>query len=269
MASQFLLRWVGGSGGDTIINLLSKKNDVYLNVNPLSKINADLGKTILTSKFDKKYPNLCELTRAHPRIDKTSLLNDLINLKNNHKSFVLKCHLFNQEIDEELKKNNIEIVDIGFDIKFSPFIIQSNLLKNPETVESSRNPKTTHYDKNLIKISNRLTEKQNISVVTWTLIKDMIMKIKQYNLKNTLLKTEDLFYNIGSIANFFKQNSLILDVKSKYLKNWQEKNQNILPSKTFTEYVDNMEYNYNDNTLQTVERYILLMLSGNKFKFLE
>jgi len=268
MASQFLLRWVGGAGGDTIINLLSKKNDVYLNVNPLYKIDAYLGKSIITNKFDKKYPNLVKLTRAHPQINKTSLLNDLINLKNDHKSFVLKCHLFNQEIDEELKKNNIEIVDIGFDIKFLPFIIQSNLLKT-ETVKSSRNPERTHYDKNLIKISNKLTEKQNISVVTWTLIQDMIMKIKQYNLKNTLLKTKDLFYNIDSIADFFKKNNLILNVRSKYLKNWQEKNQNILPSKTFIEYVDNMEYNYNDSALQTVERYILLMLSGNKFKFLE
>jgi len=268
MASQILLRWTGGAGGDTIINLLSAQDDIYLNVTPSCRINTESGKSILSSRFDKRYPRLAELAKAHPKIDKISLLNDLINLQNDHKSFILKCHLFDKEMDKEIKKNNIEIVDIGFDIKFLPFIIQSNLLKT-ETIEYSRNAEKTHFDKNLIKISQKLTEKQNHTLATWTLIQDMMLKIEQFDLKNTPIKTKDLFYNVNLIVDFFEKRNLNLNIKSKYLKIWQEKNQSSLPSKTFIKYVDNMKYNYSDNTLNTVERYILLMLSGSRLNFLE
>ena len=66
-----------------------------------------------------------------------------------------------------------------------------------------------------------------------------------------------------------KTKGLKLDLKSKYFIDWLEKNKKFQPNKKYQEYINNKNYQFDDDSLDMVERYVLLALSNGKFRFLE
>jgi hypothetical protein len=267
--SGIILRWPGGGGGDTILNLLLSSNDVYTNIHTLNKMNTVTGRSLVTSKFDKEYPSFYKLA-GNPltsKIDKVLLKQDIIKLTGKKDLFVLKMHLFDQSFDQDIC-NIVDIVDIGFKIKFLPFLIRANLNKTLILVNSKIVNKS-HFDSTMHKIAKKLTDDQNKKIVIWNIIKDMINKVRIFNLENASIMTEDLFYDRDHLKTYFQSKNLMLDITADYFDQWVENNKKLLPSNTFQNYIENTNYNHLDDSLDIVERYILLALSGKNFKFID
>tara|TARA_R110000822_G_scaffold304188_1_gene429240 strand:+ start:49 stop:843 length:795 start_codon:yes stop_codon:yes gene_type:complete len=259
-----ILRWVGGAGGDTLCHLLSLQNtNVYMNVSCHGKIEPNTGRTLVSGRYDPDYPLLVQLTRVPcSGIDMELLGVDVCNLIKKHKRFILKSHLFDNEIEKYT-----EVIDLGFDLKFLPFIVQCNIDKT-DTVVDNFTYNNSKFDSTLKKISKKLNNKQKKQLATWNVVKDTIKQINKFALDNTSLSTEDFFYNQKRIEDFFKEKGYEIDFDVQFFSDWKNNNTKYLPSKKYQEYLQNKQYNYNDTQLTISERYILLALSGQNFTFM-
>ena len=156
--SGIILRWVGGAGGDTLCHLLSLQNtNVYMNVSCPGKIEPNTGQLPVSSRYDPDYPLLVQLAQNRcVGIDMELLGIDVCNLIKKHKRFILKSHLF----DNDMEKYT-EIIDLGFDLKFLPFIVQCNIDKT-ETVSNNFTYNNSKSDsilkKNIKKIKQQTKE---------------------------------------------------------------------------------------------------------------
>ena len=93
--------------------------------------------------------------------------------------------------------------------------------------------------------------------------------MKKFNLESSPLKLIDFFNNTDNVGNFFKAKGLQLDLKSDYFVNWLEKNKKFIPNKKYQDYLKDKNYQFDDKSLDIIERYVLLALSNGKFRFLE
>ena len=261
-----ILRWVGGAGGDALCNLLSLQNkNVYMNFSCHGKIVPNTGQAQVSGRYDPDYPLLVQLAsdRTCSGIDMELLGVDVCNLIKKHKRFVIKSHLF----DNEMKKY-AEIIDLGFDLKFLPFIVQCNIDKT-KTVLNNFTYNNSKSDSTLKKISKNLNNKQKKQLVIWNVVKDNIKQINKFALDNTSLSTEDFFYNQKRIEDFFKEKGYEINFDLQFFSDWKNINTKYLPSKKYQEYIQTKQYNYKDTELAISERYILLALSGQNFTFMD
>jgi len=263
-----ILRWMGGAGGDTLCHLLSLQNtDVYMNVSFHGKIEPNTGKTLVSGRYDPDHPLLIEMTRipyqGNNGIDMELLGVDVCNLKKKHKRFILKSHLFDNEVDK-----HTEVIDLGFDLKFLPFIVQCNIEKT-DTLADNFTYNNSKFDSTLKKISKKLNNKQKKQLATWNVVKDAIKQINKFALDNTSLSIKDFFYNQKRIADYFKDRAYEINFDVQCFSDWKNINTKYLPSKKYQEYLQNKQYNYNDTQLTISERYILLALSGQNFTFMD
>lgn len=266
--SGIILRWPGGGGGDTIMNLLSHSNDVYTNIEATKNIDALTGRSLIEVKFDKEYPSFHDMAIVPLtyNLDSMVLKQDIVKLLSKKDPFLLKMHYWNKDFDNDIC-DIVDIIDIGFTLDFIPFIATAMINKTPILVHSKVKHKT-HFDYPLNKISEKLTDDQNKKIVIWNIIKDLIDKTRVFDLDNAPITTSDLFYNKNHLRTYFKTKSLTFDITSDYLDQWVENNKRFLPSQTFKTYIKNTNYDYMDDSLEMVERYTLLALSGKNFKFL-
>ena len=81
MAQGFILRWFGGSAGDTICTLLHKtEQNIYSNIK-IDESLSDAGKVINGEYFDQRYPVLHKLgNEQYETIKKDELENNLKTL---------------------------------------------------------------------------------------------------------------------------------------------------------------------------------------------
>ena len=264
-----ILRWLGGGGGDTIMNLLSHSNDVYTNIHATNKIDPVTGRSLISEKFDEDYPSFYDMSHDEniKDIDSKALKQDIVKLNRKKDTFLLKSHHWDKKLDKDIC-DIVDIVNIGYTIAFIPFIVRANLHKTP-TLANSKLKNKTHFDYSLSKIAKKLTDKQHEKVVTWNIITDLINKARIFNLENATITIADIFYNRDHLKTYFQSRSLKLDITSDYLNQWVEQNKKFLPSKTFQNYIDNTNYNHIDSSLDMVERYTLLALSGKNFQFID
>lgn len=263
--SGIILRWVGGAGGDTLCDLLSLQNtNLYMNVSYRGKIEPNTGRTLIKTRYDPDYPLLVRLAQGRcVGIDMELLGIDLCNLIKKHKRFVLASHLFNNDIGKYA-----EIIDLGFNLKFLPFIVQCNIEKT-ETISNNFTYNNSKFDSILKKISKKLSNKQMKQLVTWNLVKDNINLLNEFDLDNASLSVEDFFYNQKHIEVFFKEKGYDINLDVQFFSDWKKINTKYLPSKKYLEYVQNKQYNYNDTQLAISERYTLLALAGRNFTFMD
>ena len=79
---------------------------------------------------------------------------------------------------------------------------------------------------------------------------------------------------IGAISQVLNNCVIDYDVKNltsfdtEYFHLWNKINLPLLPSDQYKEYLKSKQYNYQDKSLNLVERYIFLALSGRNFQFL-
>tara|TARA_B100000579_G_scaffold340540_1_gene292159 strand:- start:5918 stop:6706 length:789 start_codon:yes stop_codon:yes gene_type:complete len=262
MAQGFILRWFGGSAGDTICTLLHKtEQNIYSNIK-IDESLSDAGKVINGEYFDQRYPVLHKLgNEQYETIKKDELENNLKNLVSDQKKIVLKSHLFNKEFDLMIKKY-IHTIDIGFDYNFLPFIIHSNIEKLPILKRKFL------FDPTIKKVSHKLTDKQKKQIATWMVIKGAVGLMQDYDIANSKIKTEYLFADTKKIKDAVMQYDLDIKFDNSFFEAWKNTNTGHLPTKQYQTYLDHKDYRYDDNTMNDVERYILLSLSGKNFKFL-
>lgn len=260
MKTGILLRWIGGAGGDTLCHLLSSQNDVYMNAT-FYGITED-GQTSAWSKLDNEFPSFYKFSKhTNKNEDIDSFKHDIIKLSEKKIPFIIKHHLFDKDFDRELQEY-AHIVDIGINLDVLPFVVKSNLEKT-STME------LTYLDDNLKKIISKLDDKQKQKIVIWNVVQNDIRLMKNFDLVNSPLQLGDFFHKTENVGNFFKTKGLKLDLKSKYFIDWLEKNKKFQPNKKYQEYINNKNYQFDDDSLDMVERYVLLALSNGKFRFLE
>ena len=265
-----LLRWMGGGGGDTICQMLAMDNpDTYMNfsVGDLDKLN---GRTLIKNDRDSNYPLLSLVSMANPIDDKEKLRDDFVKLISKHKKFIIKFHNFDKEFDE-LLKNHLNVSDVGFNLGFLPFIIQSNFEKFSNTQHPMYDLKyksESNFNTMLEKIGRKLNTHQKNQVLLWNMITEGIKCMYHFNLDKAPLSTEDLFYDNKRIESFFEDYGYKINFAMPFFSAWKNKNKRYLPSAKYKNYLQNNTYNYDDKNLSMVERYIFLSLAGKSFTFL-
>lgn len=265
MNKGLILRYVGGAAGDTLLHMISKYNTVYMNVQYTDNIDNCNGRSLVVSKYDSRYPTLFDLSR-NANVNRRTLQSDIQNLSNSQTPFVIKSHLFDKELDASIA-DLAETVDLGFGMDFLPFVVKSNINKTA-TLDSSGDPQRSHFDQKLQKISGKLNKEHTKMLVMWNVIKNMIKHIKEFNLDEAPISTVDLFRNIDRLEKFFMKRDLRIDKKSSHLSNWKKVNSKLLPSLAYQNHLNNSDYDFNDSSMDLVERYILLALANKNFSIL-
>lgn len=261
---KLVFRWLAGAGGDTVLYLLSTQNDVYMNITPHLN-NYDI-RTGGSDKMDPAYPHLVKGNKT-PQKEYTNLfVNEIKRLSKEKQSFIIKSHYFYKEFDEQLK-DIVNIVDLGFDQVYLPFVVNSNIIKT-DTVEWSKLPDKTFLDPTLWKLLEKASPHEHKSVITWCVVKNHLECIRKYNLDQSPVLVNDMFERPNLTEEYFKSQGYNLSFDTEYFHLWNKINLPLLPSDQYKEYLKSKQYNYQDKSLNLVERYIFLALSGRNFQFL-
>ena len=265
--TRILLRWSGGQGGDTIAGLISFKEQLYSNIRILNKLSAT-GRSMVETFLDQRYPSIKVIaTKKHSQVDADTVANDIKRLSDDHESFFIKSHLYDKTLDEKVC-NIVDVIDIGYSLEFLPFVVRTNLAKTA-TLERSTDPDTTHFDENMLKISHKLSENQKQSVVAWNVVKHSLDRHRQFDLGSKALNTQDIFYDTDQIIRFLQSKGLSTVINKDHLDKWKEENKKFLPSEKYIECIKNAKYDFSDQSMDIIERYSLLALSGKNFQFLD
>ena len=162
----------------------------------------------------------------------------------------------------------VDVIDIGYSLEFLPFVARSNLAKTA-TLKRSQDPDTTHFDENMLKISQKLSTSQKQSLVYWNVIKHSLKTHKEFDLGNCFINTQDIFDNTDKIIRFLKSKNLPIVDDLAHLNKWKQENRKFLPSKKYVGCIMNANYDFLDQSMDITERYSLLALSGKNFQFLD
>ena len=257
-----VLRWLGGSGGDTLLYTLKKQNKLYTNVYFPSEDLSDKDKTIIEVSTDKEYPTFDNAENY----DADPFIIDLKSLSKKTKSFIIKQHFAGEDLDRKMK-DVAEILNVGFTLEFLPFVVKANFHKT-HTVKKRDHPEKTHLDETLKKINSKLTPAQADSLTIWNLVIDNKNIMEKFKLPESPVMLDNFFHDPASIEKCFKDKGFNLNLGTEYFRNWKNRNSDLLPSAEYQTYLKNQNYNFKDKELDIVERYVFLALSGKKFQFL-
>lgn len=258
-----ILRWLGGSGGDTLLYILNKQNKFYTNVSfPSTNLSAK-DSTLTKGSADNDYP-----TFDNPRnYDASLFIDDLKALSKKTKAFIIKQHFANADIDRKIGQL-ADIVNVGFDLSFLPFVVRANLQKT-ETVNHRDDPGKTFLDETLKKINDKLTPAQADLLTIWNLVIHNKDTMEKFKLPESPIMVNNFFHDPSTIEACFKNKGYDLDLDIEYFNDWKRRNSDLLPSTKYQTYLKNQHYNFDDKDLDIVERYVFLALSGKKFQFLD
>jgi hypothetical protein len=259
---RLILRWLGGSGGDTLLYILNKQNKFYTNVSFPSTDLSDKDSTPTKGSANKEYPTF-DNSRNY---DAKPFIDDLKALSKRTNSFIIKQHFANDDIDRKIGQL-VDIVNVGFDLNFLPFVVRANLQKT-ETVNNRNHPEKTYLDETLRKINTKLTPEQTYALTIWNLVIHNKEIMEKFRLSTSPLMLNNFFHDPGKIENFFKDKGFALNLDAQYFRNWKKRNTNLLSSNRFQNYLKNMQFDYTDKNLDLTERYVFLALSGKKFQYL-
>lgn len=258
-----ILRWLGGSGGDTLLYILNEQNNIFTNVSFPNKTLTIKDSTLTKASINKEYSTFNDPFNRNA----DPFINDLKNLAKKTKSFIIKQHFADNDIDRKVGYL-ADIINIGFDYQFLPFVVRANLQKT-ETLKNRNHPEKTYLDETLKKITGKLTPGQTDALTIWNLVIHNKVTLEKFALSVSPLRLNDFFHDSKRIEKFFKSKGFSLNLDTEYFSIWKKRNSNLLPSIEYQNYLNNNNFNYKDKELNIVERYVLLALSGKKFQFLD
>jgi hypothetical protein len=255
--SLTLLRWKGGSGGDTVLKIL-------LDSNPdLQSQNRYIGLDINKTQVDIQYVTLfkySEISKMSLDLCKTVDFNlltyQLHNLaqKSGDTSWLLKTHCYFNFC--------WPVIDITVDAQLLPFLVKANLIKNFKEHRPSLN-----YNSIIVKIKDP----------------NILYKYNCYNLAidaiNDCMLNNQLSHNQLSVASILGgwellSNSLnnlgfcVADRCKSYYETWLSRNQSLLPSDRYLELLESNNLDYFSSDISVEEKYCLLALAQKKFKII-
>jgi hypothetical protein len=250
-----ILRWRGGEGGDTLLNMIiGSTPKLYSNIK-WDGIN-DVGKTIPVENINNKLfinlPGVVSIAIGNQwkNITVNELEHGITQLKSLSKNFMLKSHWYTSSIF-----NNITI-DLVATPKMLPFSVGALVQKNSANVQN--------YSQLRKKIKDSvILRSYDLYNTSW----DRLHNTVEYS--DNQITVDTLVSGWDVLKNKLKEFNLSLDDKYKiYYTDWLDKNQQYLPSDRYKEFVNTCNFDYTDNQLSLTEKYCLLAMAKKNFTIL-
>jgi hypothetical protein len=248
-----LLRWKSGAAGDTILKCILDSNPNLHSQNCYVELND--ARTIIDQAFVYNFPysEIAKMSLTDIDCDVNLLEDQLHELNNSDKSknWILKTHLYHNF-------NFLNIIDIVIGLDTLPFTVQASLEKNSR-------------EKNLLPKYHVLIDKiKNPEILykfdCFNFIKDRVMSVE---LSNQQINLADFLKGWNHFQNSIEKVDLFIsDNCKKYYDNWIAQNKKFFPSKLYLSMIGSKDYDYTNVKLSIVEKYCMLVLSGENFKIL-
>lgn len=245
-----ILRWMLGSGGDTIINLLLNSNPNWHSQNKYCGL--DNSRTAFDIEYVNafRYDQIAKMSLVDYQSTNVSLLFEQLTQlaqEDLSKHWILKTHCYVDFTQE--------VIDIVIGENFLPFALTAVLAKNPRS-----KVKIVDYHPLASKISDPV----------------VLYKFDCYNMAKNAISTKNfstLQIHLGDLLKDWQQFTQALSAVNlhvgpncqEYYERWLNANKKFLPSNTYTTLVNNKTYDYTNSLLSIEEKYCLFALSGEKF----
>jgi hypothetical protein len=256
-----LLRWPSGSGGDTVLKILLDSNS-ELQSNIKFKELTESGRT--TTEFTElitQYPELANLSGRMSDYEDKETLNriteTLKKLSAEKTDYIFRCHGFIPEFEK------FDIIDIKPTKTYFSFIIQSHMAKR---MFRSENDGVNNLHIHLR--HNDKYQQESLDYETYCVAVQHLKNIEQARSPNCLL-VDTLLSNWINLK--YKLSDLGFTVRDQckpYYTSWLDQNTNYISSPKYRYYIGTQDYNYHDTSLNRIERYCLLALTGDHFQIL-
>lgn len=250
-----ILRWRGGEGGDTLLNMIVGSNpNMHSNV---AWSDTDLqGKTvpieITTDHTFAELPNVVNIAIGHRfhQVSLDDLKSSITKLKAVPKIFMLKSHWYTSSMFNDIT------IDLTTSLELLPFVIHANVHKNNHTA--------MYCNQLREKIKNpNIRSCYDLYTTCW----DRLYNAVEYS--DHQINVETMLSGWDRLKEVLGQFGLVLNNKYKdYYNEWLDKNQQYLPSNRYKELVRTSDFSYSDSTLSLAERYCLLAMAKKKFTIL-
>lgn len=247
-----ILRWKGGFGGDLLMKLISESSAVHTNTQFQTGLSSQGGILLDFSYLNTDRLRQIDCIAAQEFIEKINtilLKQELDALVVDDQTWWLKSHYYKQDFYTD------RIVDIVVDHGLLPFAVAANINKTT-TLEIEFNTLVS-------KISDPDVRYQ---YSIYSVAKDLVCP---YTAHRTI-QLKQLLSGWDQLCQTLKLFDLTLNNKLKYLyDNWLELNYKYMPTSIYQHLVQSQHYDVGHPKLTLVERYCLLVLSGQKFQLLD
>lgn len=247
-----ILRWKGGYGGDTLLNLIMRSNPgaqcnvVFSSFTDTGAQNIDYSQIIR-----EQLTNVEKLAHVFPGVvvNLDQVYQEVDQIIDSKEQWFIKSHNYNTP-----KYNHIT-VDLVADAVSLPFIVAANISKT-ETLNFNYN-KVSH----IIKDPEIAKKHAMYNVAVDSLVKE--------EFSTRTIPVSQVLIDWTTLKEKFAKQDIILDdsVKNIY-ETWLTLNQQYLPSKEYIQAVNEFNYDYSNTKMSLPERYSLMALGGTKFKIL-
>jgi len=246
-----ILRWKGGSGGDMLLYIKSLSHPGSV-VNAVYQQVEHSGKTIIDhSGIDFSNPReidkiALDSSRVE-QINQDKLSQELEHYAWQPANVWLKSHYYDTDLF-----NNYTL-DLVVDPVSLPFVILSNVTKT-DTLTKNFNNLVGLIKDNSVKLKYCMYMVGRDCVYNFT------------NLSAQQIPVSDLLVDLNTFAQAIDKTNLAIDFNFSYVyQQWLDHNLERLPGAKYRDKILSQDFDFMDPDLSLVERYSLLVLSGNKF----
>jgi hypothetical protein len=247
-----LLRWQSGMAGDTVLKLILDSDQ---NLQSQTRyVGLQHARTLMDFDYCQnfKYQQISQMSLVNwYAVDRLQLFDQLRQLEQDNVTvqWILKTHCyFNFEYP---------VIDIVSGPALMPFVVKAGLAKN------SRETSQPNYHTLISKIKDpEILYKFDCFNYAQDLCKKKKISDYQIDLQNILGGWNSFITALHHVG-------LEISIKCQvYYTAWLEQNKQFMPSKVFTQLIENQQFDYNHTELTLEEKYCMLSLSGHKFKVL-
>lgn len=246
-----ILRWKGGYGGDMLLYIKSLSQPGLVANVVYQQVDAS-GKTVVDrSAID--FANLREIDKIAStpvrieQINKDKLAEEIAQYNQQTNTVWLKSHYYDTDIF------NNHTLDLVVDPISLPFVILSNVTKT-DTL-------TRNFD-NLVGLIT--DDSVKLKYCMYMVGKDCLYNL--INISAQQIPVSSLLVDLGTFVQAISKTNLDLDFDFSYVyQHWLDHNRERLPSTRYCDKIMSQDFDFMDPSLSLVERYSLLVLSGNKF----
>jgi hypothetical protein len=250
--SATILRWVGGAGGDTVIRLIKDHDATIITDFEYGGAVTDTGATVnvKSQKILSAFPELLGLDHIDSYFDYALAAETIKTLDTKSQRFLFKSHCYRSGFSVMTD----HVIDIATEPKDYPFVARALIEKNwPDGVRCPIN-----YVLN--------TREQRLAASYYTMCQRQQEAHARYSSRR--IQLDDILGGFDRLASVLDKHGFTISNET-YYNQWRSRQDQYRPSRRYLEYVSNCNYQYQDSELSTVERYCLLSLSGENFKFID
>jgi hypothetical protein len=246
-----MFRWVGGACGDTVMKLIVNHDPNILSDFEYTSDVTAAGATpsVKSQKIYAAFPELHGLDHLDSYVDYELAEATFGKLDGKSQRFLFKSHCYQLGMDVL----NPYIIDIPTAPDMYPFVSNSLISKNwPDGV---RCPVNYVLD----------TRSQRMAGSYYTMARRQMIAAARYSSQQ--LQLMDILGGFDQLQSALKR--LGFDISDQdFYNTWRGLQDQYMPSQQYQEYVRTKNYCWRDTELSALERYTLLALDKENFKFL-